>query len=129
MLPFLRDPGQAPQKQRGPALARLRRSSALFEPKIDQRASTNVRSWKKFVRENLKRIIFECSNIRCSSTHLQLRWFRPKPGARRLLRFARAALRESRPISILLGNAEHLGGGGGGGEPDQYIINTKNYCK
>ena len=30
----------------------------------------NERSFvKKFVRENLKRIIFECSNIRCSSTH------------------------------------------------------------
>ena len=26
-------------------------------------------SVKKFVRENLKRIIFECSNIRCSSSH------------------------------------------------------------
>ena len=32
-------------------------------------------------------------------SRLQLRWFRPKPGARRLLRFARAASRESRPIS------------------------------
>ena len=30
---------------------------------------------------------------------LQLRWFRPKPGARRLLRFARAASRESRPTN------------------------------
>ena len=41
---------------------------AMCAPKIDQRVSTNVRSWKKFVRENLKRIIFECSNIRCSTT-------------------------------------------------------------
>ena len=49
----------------GPAPPQFR---TYFEPKIDQRASTNVRSWKKFVRENLKRIIFECSNIRCSST-------------------------------------------------------------
>ena len=31
----------------------------------------NERSFiKKFVRENLKRIIFECSNIRCSSSIL-----------------------------------------------------------
>ena len=32
-------------------------------------------------------------------SRLQLRWFRPKPGARRLLGFARAESRESRPIS------------------------------
>ena len=32
-------------------------------------------------------------------SRLQLRWFRPKPGARRLLTFARAASRESWPIS------------------------------
>ena len=73
LLPFLRD-RSGDKRQRGSArgarAVRLRRSFALFEPKIDQRASTitNVRSWKKFVRENLKRIIFECSNIRCSST-------------------------------------------------------------
>ena len=48
--------------------ARSKLRSAMCEPKIDQRASTNVRSQKKFVRENLKRIIFECSNIRCSSS-------------------------------------------------------------
>ena len=33
-------------------------------------------------------------------SRLQLRWFRPKPGVRRLLRCARAASRERRPISI-----------------------------
>ena len=32
-------------------------------------------------------------------SRLQLRWFRPKPGARRLQTFARAASREGRPIS------------------------------
>ena len=82
MLPFLRDRsgdkrqrGSARlQEERGPALARLRRSSALFEPKINQRASTNLRSWKKFVRENFKRIIFECSNIRCSSKRQHSDW-------------------------------------------------------
>ena len=37
-----------------------------------------------------------------SYSPLQLRWFRPKPGARRLLRFARAASRESRPRSVPL---------------------------
>ena len=47
--------------------ARPKPGSAMYEPKMDQPASTNVRSQKKFVRENLKRIIFECSNIRCSS--------------------------------------------------------------
>ena len=47
--------------------ARPKLGSAMCEPKIDQRASTNVRSQKKFVRENLKRTIFECSKIRCSS--------------------------------------------------------------
>ena len=48
--------------------ARPKLRSTICEPKIDQRASTNVRSYKKFVRENLKRIVFEYSNIRCSST-------------------------------------------------------------
>ena len=53
MLPFLRDrsgdkrqrgSARLPEERAGPALAQLRRSSALFEPKINQRASTNVRS-------------------------------------------------------------------------------------
>ena len=72
----LRDKGQRKtsrvEEQRHSCMAPTREAAAEASVRNvcgkNRPTGVNERSFvKKFVRENLKRIIFECSNIRCSS--------------------------------------------------------------